>query len=492
MGMLAAHLDLNHVDKSIRFSRDLGQTIDAYLVTDIGSYSAAKNVFVSSARFGSDEFPNGIESPGINAAIAGNDGYGLYLNHKGVPVLGVYSWLEQQDFALIVEIEQDEAFAPARRLAIVIFLIGLGLASVLTVGIGILSNRMVEPILDIAQVAGTVRSQVRRGDFANLETAQTTAENEVGTLADTFNQLTQQLSDSYKVLQGKNKEIQTALSELEQTQLQLIQNEKMASLGQMVAGIAHEINNPVSFIYGNLQHVEEYAGNLLNLVQLYECEYPDASSTIEDEKTDIDLTFLKQDLPKVLESMQIGTTRIQDIVLSMRNFSRLDESGKKTADLHEGMEGTLLILQSRLKSQANRPEIDVIKDYGQLSLIECYPGQLNQVFLNLMSNAIDAIETGPISNPTIRITTHLVADSAVITVADNGPGMPDTVRQKIFDPFFTTKPVGSGTGLGLSISYSIIVKRHHGTLECHSTPDEGTEFVISIPITTKPKVQCGH
>ncbi|AFY35092.1 ATP-binding sensor histidine kinase [Calothrix sp. PCC 7507] len=289
-------------------------------------------------------------------------------------------------------------------------------------------------------------------------------------------------------LNEKNQHLQQAIEELQRTQTQLIQSEKMSSLGQMVAGIAHEINNPINFIHGNVSHASEYVKDLLDLIDIYQQEYPQPSSLVEAKNEEIDIDFLLEDLPKLLDSMKMGSSRIRNIVLGLRNFSRLDESEMKPVDIHEGIDNTLMILQHKLNQQSHRPEIEVIKEYGQLPEISCYAGQLNQVFMNILSNAIDALEETFISgkktdNLTIRLHTELVDNHTVkIQIADNGSGMTEAVRQKIFDPFFTTKPIGSGTGLGLSISYQVVVDKHKGKLTCDSALGEGTEFVIEIPM----------
>jgi len=284
-------------------------------------------------------------------------------------------------------------------------------------------------------------------------------------------------------------ELKQALQELQRTQVQLIQTEKMSSLGQLVAGVAHEINNPVNFIHGNLSHTESYTRELLHLIELYQEYYPDPAPEIVEQREEIDLDFLKEDLPQIIGSMQAGSERIDSIVRSLRNFSRLDESNLKKADIHEGIESTLVILENQIKNPPNDRKIQVIKEYNNLPKFECYPGQLNQVFLNIISNAIDALGTsGSKEDPgTIRIRTE-VSDRVTIAIADNGPGMSEEVRQKIFDPFFTTKPVGSGTGLGLSTSYSIVVSEHDGSLECNSTPGKGSEFIIEIPLSQAKKL----
>ncbi|MBG1241034.1 PAS domain S-box protein [Nostoc sp. NZL] len=306
--------------------------------------------------------------------------------------------------------------------------------------------------------------------------------------------------------QDKAQQLEAALLELQQTQAQLIQTEKMSSLGQLVAGIAHEINNPVNFIYGNISHAREYTKDLLHLVDLYQQSYCPPTPEIHQQIYTIDLDFLKQDLPKILDSMNMGAERIRQIVLSLRNFSRLDEDGTKAVDIHEGIDSTLLLLQNRLKAKSGHSEIQVIRDYGNLPAVVCHAGQMNQVFMNLLTNAIDAIEESfvisylPLVNnfkqrtndqeqmnsPQIRIRTLIQEDSVIISIADNGPGMTEEVRKRLFDPFFTTKPVGKGTGMGLSISYQIVVKKHGGQIQCISAPGEGAEFVIMIPLHEQP------
>ncbi|WP_416211954.1 PAS domain S-box protein [Nostoc sp. DedSLP04] len=329
--------------------------------------------------------------------------------------------------------------------------------------------------------------------------------------------------------QDKAQQLEAALLELQQTQAQLIQTEKMSSLGQLVAGIAHEINNPVNFIYGNISHASEYTKDLLHLVELYQQNYYPPTPEIDRQINTIDLEFLKQDLPKILESMKMGSERIRQIVLSLRNFSRLDEDGTKAVDIHEGMDSTLLLLQNRLKAKPGHPEIQVIRDYGNLPPVVCHAGQMNQVFMNVLTNAIDALEEsysagsrsayvnshtlqkgvrvasprvalmslvnnteqrthdqGQMTSLQIHIRSLIQEDYVIIRVADNGPGMSEEVRKRLFDPFFTTKPVGKGTGMGLSISYQIVVQKHGGKIHCISAPGEGAEFVVMIPLKQEP------
>ncbi|MDZ7963094.1 MAG: ATP-binding protein [Aulosira sp. DedQUE10] len=276
--------------------------------------------------------------------------------------------------------------------------------------------------------------------------------------------------------------------EAKQLATQLIQSEKMSSLGQLVAGVAHEINNPVNFISGNLTPADQYIQDLFKLLQLYQQHYPNPIPEIQAHAKAIDIDFIITDLPRLLTSMKVGAERITEIVLSLRNFSRLDEAEMKAVDIHTGIDSTLMILAHRLKAHEKRPEIAVIKEYSNLPFVECYPGQLNQVFMNILANAIDALEEAFTThqNPQdlqIYITTFLSQHQQVsIGIRDNGPGIPENVQQRLFEPFYTTKPIGKGTGLGLSISYKIINEKHHGKLQCNSAIGKGTEFIIEIPL----------
>jgi len=280
--------------------------------------------------------------------------------------------------------------------------------------------------------------------------------------------------------------------ERELQQLKLIHSDKLASLGQLVASVAHEISNPVNFIFANLTHVDNCTRDLLDLIDLYQQGYTHNDPEIQDKIEEIDLDFLKEDMPKMLNSMQVGAQRLGELVLTLRNFSRLDAAEMKPFNIHEGIDSTLLILRDRLKQKSGHPAIEVIKEYGSLPLVECYAGQLNQVFMNLLSNAIDALHQ-PNSDssddgsenfhPTITIRTQIVESHRVeIRIKDNGSGIPQSVKAKIFDPFFTTKEVGEGTGLGLSISYQIVVEKHGGEFHCISAPGQGAEFLLEIPV----------
>ena len=275
---------------------------------------------------------------------------------------------------------------------------------------------------------------------------------------------------------------------VDQAQNQLLQNEKLLSLGQMVSGIAHEINNPVSLITGNISHATEYTQDILEILRLYTKKYPEPDPEIQDLIEELDLEYLMDDLPHVLKAMTMGASRIRKLVQSLRNFYSTDDAERKIINLQTSLDDILLILQGRLKGKQGQP-IEVIKDYGALPSVECYPGQLNQVFMNILNNSIDALdilrEKDPKFAPKIWIATESVTpESQVkIRIKDNGTGIPETIQTQIFKPFFTTKDPGKGTGFGLSVSHSIIAENHGGTIQCYSEIGQGSEFMIKIPIT---------
>jgi light-regulated signal transduction histidine kinase (bacteriophytochrome) len=292
-------------------------------------------------------------------------------------------------------------------------------------------------------------------------------------------------------VQQRTAQLAQTLQDLQQTQTQLIQAEKMSSLGHLVAGIAHEINNPVSFIHGNIVHASEYMETLLRCVQICQDRIDASDPDNQALLAELDIEFVMEDVVKVMGSMEVGAERIREIVLSLRNFSRLDQADVKPVDLHEGLDSTLMILQHRLKATVARPEIQLVQHYGELPLVECYASQINQVFMNILANAIDALENYSVHRSfkeiqeqpnVITIATQLInPDQVRVTISDNGAGMTKAVQGKIFDPFYTTKPIGQGTGLGLAISYQIIVEKHGGRIECMSAPGQGTTFVIDLP-----------
>nr|MBX2862109.1 hypothetical protein [Leptolyngbyaceae cyanobacterium MAG.088] len=319
---------------------------------------------------------------------------------------------------------------------------------------------------------------------------------EVGLLAQVGTQLgiALQQAELLKKTQQQTVKLNQTLQALKRTQARLVQGEKMAGLGQLSAGIAHEINNPVGFISSNLEPMQEYVSGILELLQLYQHQYPEPEQLIQEKIDDIELAFILEDLPKIMASMKMGTSRIVDIVKSMQNFSRLDEAAIKNVNIHEGIDSALLILKHRLKANKQRPTINIVKSYGELPFIQCYASHLNQVFMNILVNAMDAVDGDIVSdreNPEIYISTHWqeIQKSLLIQISDNGPGIPEGILANIFNPFFTTKPVGKGTGLGLSISYQIVTEMHGGKLSCRSTLGQGTTFYIEIPLTIAEPIQ---
>lgn len=303
-------------------------------------------------------------------------------------------------------------------------------------------------------------------------------------------QLTQELEQR---VQERTVELKTSLEQLQNTQLQLIQSEKMSTLGQLVAGIGHEINNPIGSVSVNLRYIEGYTKDLLNLIDLYQQQCPEPSEKISELMEEIDFPYLVEDVPKLVASVQHGVTRLKDISASLRAFARADTGKKVEYQVQEGIDSALMLLKHRLKANEHHPEVQIVKHYSELPPIPCYPGQLNQVFTNILANAIDAFEEAnqlrsyeeiaacP-NQITITTTVNSSAETITIRIQDNGPGIPEQIQAKVFEQSFTTKPVGKGTGLGLAISRQIITDKHNGQLECHSTPGVGTEFVITLPL----------
>ena len=484
----------------------VGTIIDNDLLTRIRSNTEPHLVTIQDNHVTASTLPSAkthlwqapaIKSPPIQVNIAGKN----YIAYS-VEIVGLND--ENSKLVLLNPVAALEQNQQQMWISIIIYsVVGATLFSLVVFKIiTLLTNR----ITYLTKATQTIA----RGDFSTC--IYVNGNDEISILAQSFNYMSEQVSLLLKrqeeineeleinnqtlehrvelrtlELNEKNAYLQQTLQELQRTQAQVIQSEKMSSLGQMVAGVAHEINNPVSFVYSNLEPACEYAQDLIKIIELYQKHYPNPAEEIETQIAAVELDFIKEDFVKLLDSMQNGTERIKDIVLSLRNFSRLDESAFKQVDIHEGIDSMLLILHNRLQLQSNHREIEIIKEYSSLPKIDCYAGQLNQVFMNIVANAIDALDDEIKKNPTfipqIRVSTELSGNNNIkIRIADNGSGIPQKIQSKLFDPFFTTKDVGKGTGLGLSISYQIIVDKHHGKLSCDSSPETGTEFMIEIPI----------
>ncbi|XZN98812.1 MAG: cache domain-containing protein [Microcoleus sp.] len=388
------------------------------------------------------------------------------------------------------------------KLALTGYTVGISIL-ILAVGVGLIAAKTfsypLHRLTEFAQQVGQGKQGVRlklnnRSDEIGILTRElnhmaTAIEENLIRLVASESALKEAEINRRQLAQEKASQLEATLQKLYSTQSQLIQTEKMSSLGLLVAGVAHEINNPVNFIHGNLKYAKQYVGGLMELIDLYQKIYPNFREEIKAKMEDIDLDFMTKDLPKILNSMEMGSERIRTIVKSLRIFSRHEEAEIKPVDIHSGIDSTLLILQHRLKANDEFLEIQVIKQYAELPLVNCYASSINQVFMNIISNSIDALRDAEENcadwnqEPTIVIRTLVNdAQNLVVRIADNGMGMEQSAMDKIFDPFFTTKPVGKGTGLGLSISYGIVVEKHGGKLSCISAPGEGAEFAIEIPL----------
>ncbi|MFB2834525.1 sensor histidine kinase [Floridanema evergladense] len=423
---------------------------------------------------------------------ADNTGIISWQNKEGKQEFWAYRKIANNNWILLASVPKWVVIGPLLRFSIVgTLLAAMGASAVLAAVVFLFVrglNRRLQPIMDECNLLAEASPQSE--ELMNRE-------DEIGRLTISFYNLLGQVTVNERRLRKEMEKSAKAYQALQETQAKLIQTEKMSSLGQLVAGVAHEINNPINFIYGNLPHAADYTQELLRLIELYQQKYPNPEPEIQELEEEIDLEFLITDLRKIQSSMSIGANRIREIVLSLRNFSRFDEAEMKDVDIHEGIDSTLLILQNRLKETPANLAINLVKEYGNLPLVECYAGQLNQVFMNILSNAIDALEKFRSKEqkenhnfvPTILIQTKLSEDKsrAVIQIKDNGCGISNENKSKLFDPFFTTKPVGKGTGLGLSICYQIVVDKHKGDLRCVSELGKVTEFIIEIPIyQTKP------
>jgi signal transduction histidine kinase len=523
LGVLSQDLELGFLSKklSIQVMRDAGYFMLVSAKGGLIAYPPDPQLVYPSdtqRKASLKQFPSLNNYAGLWQRIqdelkTGNDsGVTQWQDTQGKREYWAYQRIPNNNWVLMAIVPEGVVLGPVARFTAIGALGSIiGVSIVLGIVVAMFVKRLnqrLQPIMDECN---------RLAETSAKSEALMSREDELGRLTISFYALLGQVTVNERKLRQEMSKSAQAFQVLQQTQAQLIQTEKMSSLGQLVAGVAHEINNPINFIYGNLPHAANYTKDLLTLIQMYEQRYADLDPEICAYREDIDLDFLIGDLQKMLDSMSIGADRIREIVLSLRNFSRLDESDMKRVKIHDGIDSTLLILQNRLKANSGQAAIEVIKQYGDLPPVECYAGQLNQVFMNILSNAIDALEkyndgrsaSEAIANPaTITIQTeavrgqeaegrrqkaesnsypapytpHPTPASVVIRIRDNGPGIAPEHYAKLFDPFFTTKPIGKGTGLGLSISYQIIVEKHHGVLKCISAPGEGAEFWLEIPI----------
>jgi two-component system, NtrC family, sensor kinase len=501
IGVVVLQLHNQEFNKVVNDYTGLGKTGE----TIVGSVVGESIVFTTSTRHDLKAAFNRTinisqeKSHPLNLASQGIKGTGIKIDYRGQETIATWRYLPSLNAGLLVKIDTSEAFASLKAHRNIVILLGTITLLLVIFAAIVVAKSISKPVVELTQ-------SVQEFAQGNLhQQAPVLTEDEIGQLAQSFNRMAGQLKASFDTIKERETELAIAKEQLEavlvqlqqeveQLAVQLVQSEKMSSLGQLLAGVAHEINNPVNFIDANLTYANNYAQDLLRLLQLYQKHYPQPVREIQNESENIDLEFLIADFPKLLNSMQVGASRITEIVLSLRNFSRIDEAECKSVDIHEGIDNTLMILSNRLKDKHKNSAIEVVKEYGELPLVECYPGQLNQVFMNILANAIDALEESISSEktqskkPQIRLRTEITKDKQVIIrIADNGSGIPENSQKRLFDPFFTTKPAGKGTGLGLSISYKIITETHQGKLQCFSQLGQGTEFVITIPQQQKNK-----